>query len=171
MLFIRHLTIVFLIGISPSNSCNAGDIYGLIEKSKDGYYFHTEEKNIGDDVWLNLISLNINVRLETSTNSKLRSETDQFHFHSTYAYKIEEHETQKLSLLQKNSFPAIVLNPSNDVTRIDNDSLVSSSCASNEGVHFSIWKKGNYGFERVWSIYSYAGYDTQSSCQEWEYAD
>ena len=153
-------------GVLVCDFCVAENIYGLIGKSKDGYYFHTEEKII-DNARLKIISANIEVDFLMPLESRERSEIDDFYFHSTYAYKLEMEERQKLDSLGTFYYPAVLL-INDDVVRFASDAIVTSSCTSSEGVHHSIWEKGNTSFERVWSIYVYVGYEIDSNCHEWE---
>ena len=162
----RSSVIVFILSVLVCDFCAAENIYGLIGKSKDGYYFHTK-KQITHNTRLKLVSANIDVDFLIPLERRKQTETGDFYFHSTYAYKIEKEEAHKLDSLGRFYYPAIVLN-NNGITRFKSDSIVSSLCTSSEGVHHSIWEKADTGFEKVWSMYVYVGYELESNCYEWE---
>ena len=137
---------IIIFGFFFSKLSYADYAYGLVKASKDGYYFHTDEQFIEAGDLLKLVSSGITINFVSPIQDRDRSQDEvQFLYQATYAYKVKG---EKLAAVNLYSSPAIVLN-SKTVRDFAATSLVSSACTSNEGVHHSVWKKGNTGFERV----------------------
>jgi len=74
---------------------------------------------------------------------------------------------------------AIVVIGRAEVTRVANSvrlrlkvpptEVQARSCASSEGVHFTLWAGVPLKSRRLWHAYLYAGYDTESTCTPEDY--
>jgi hypothetical protein len=69
------------------------------------------------------------------------------------------------------SFSAIVLLKESTRSVVPASSYRTSSCASSEGIHHSVWVSSSEGETRIWSAYQQLGYSVEPTCSVIEFAE